>query len=541
ADPVAQDDTYSNGHNLELDVTGDPIADVITGVVPELNGDYDPDNVDEAIFEDTLTATLVDDVDFGTLVFNDDGTFTYTPDAGNTTGADSFTYTVSDEYGGTSNTATVAITLTNSDPVAQDDAYSNSHNLELDVTGDPIADVITGAVPELNGDYDPDNVDEAIFEDTLTAALVDDVDFGTLVFNDDGTFTYTPDAGNATGADSFTYTVSDEYGGTSGTATVAITLTNQAPIAQPDGYATDQDTPLVVTVPEDVITGIIPEINGDTDPDNETENRLFDDILSAILVGNGTTALGGTVVLNDDGSFTYTPPAGGAGVDSFSYYVSDGYDNSNTVTVTVNVKGIPSSTPVPAIHQLEYPVLSGCPAEMAAAAAELAVNSDQLQMMINSAMASNPNMQACDACANLLTAAATLKQLENSPHIEAIAGVFSELAPIDAPYTPEISANVETALARFREMDSQLAMLTDEQYAEYQQSAMANELVEAFVSYVAVLENDLKLTATDSVAMVMDKYGEAVEQSGNPNIGTYLIEKMEEVRPAAEPVVASAE
>jgi hypothetical protein len=90
-------------------------------------------------------------------------------------------------------------------------------------------------------------------------------------------------------------------------------------------------------------------------------------------------------------------------------------------------------------------------------------------------------------------------------------------------------------------MDSQLAMLTDEQYAEYQQSAMANELVEAFVSYVAVLENDLKLTATDSVAMVMDKYGEAVEQSGNPNIGTYLIEKMEEVRPAAEPVVASAE
>ncbi|MHC4770694.1 MAG: Ig-like domain-containing protein, partial [Planctomycetota bacterium] len=108
---------------------------------------------------------------------------TYTPDAGNTTGADSFTYTVSDEYGGTSNTATVAITLTNADPIAQDDAYSNSHNLELDVTGDPIADVITGVVPELNGDYDPDNVDGAIFDDTLTAALVDDVDFGTLVFN----------------------------------------------------------------------------------------------------------------------------------------------------------------------------------------------------------------------------------------------------------------------------------------------------------------------------------------------------------------------
>jgi hypothetical protein len=71
-----------------------------------------------------------------------DGTFTYTPDEGNDTGADSFTYTVSDQYGGTSETATVAITLTNADPVAQDDTYSNGHNLELDVTGDPIADVI---------------------------------------------------------------------------------------------------------------------------------------------------------------------------------------------------------------------------------------------------------------------------------------------------------------------------------------------------------------------------------------------------------------
>jgi hypothetical protein len=119
---------------------------------------------------------------------------------------------------------------------------------------------------------------------------------------------------------------------------VAITLTNQAPIAQPDGYATDQDTPLVVTVPEDVITGKIREINGDTDSDNETENRLFDDILSAILVGDGTTALGGTVVLNDDGSFTYTPPAGGAGVDSFSYYVSDGYDNSKAMAMTTRIR-----------------------------------------------------------------------------------------------------------------------------------------------------------------------------------------------------------
>ncbi len=347
-----------------------------------------------------------------------------------------------------------------------------------------------------------------------------------MTLNADGSFEYTPSETNTSGTDSFEYTLTDQLGATD-TAIVSITLTNQAPIAQPDGYATDQDTPLVIAIPEDVITGVIPEINGDTDPDNETGGRLFYDILSAILAGDGTTALGGTVTLNDDGSFTYTPPAGKSGVDSFSYYVSDSYDNSNTVTVTVNVKGDQPVIPVAPLPVLEIPVLSGCPAEMAAAAAELAVNSDQLQMMIQSSMASNPNMQPCNACASLLTAAATLRQMENGPHIAALAQIFDTLAPINAPFTPEVAASIQTALASFREMDSQLAMLTDEQHAEYQQSAMANELVEAFVSYIAVLENDLKLPVGDSVVLVMDKYFESIEATGNPNIGVYLIEKME--------------
>jgi titin len=288
--PVAQPDAYEEGHNVVLDVDGSSLADVITGVVPADNGDYDLDN------EDSLAASLVGDAAYGTVVLDADGTFTYTPDEGNNTGADSFTYNVSDGFN-ESNTTTVTINLTNTDPVAQDDAYSNSHNFELDVTGDPIADVITGVVPEFNGDYDPDNeADGKVFDDTLTAALVDDVDFGTLVFNDDGTFTYTPDAGNDTGADSFTYTVSDEYGGTSNTATVAITLTNADPIARDDAYSNSHNLELDVTGDPiaDVITGVVPELNGDYDPDN-ADGAIFEDTLTAALVDDVDF---GTLVFN---------------------------------------------------------------------------------------------------------------------------------------------------------------------------------------------------------------------------------------------------
>jgi hypothetical protein len=70
---------------------------------------------------------------------------------------------------------------------------------------------------------------------------------------------------------------------------------------------------------------------------------------------------------------------------------------------------------------------------------------------------------------------------------------------------------------------------------------LADELVEAFVSYVAVLENDLKLPVGDAMALVMDKYGEAIEAIGNPYISVYLIEQMEAVSVASELIVASAD
>jgi gliding motility-associated-like protein len=51
-----------------------------------------------------------------------------------------------------------------------------------------------------------------------------------------------------------------------------------------------------------------------------------------------TNPLHGDLILQTDGSFTYTPASGYVGIDSFTYVLSDSFGNSDTATVTITVK-----------------------------------------------------------------------------------------------------------------------------------------------------------------------------------------------------------
>ena len=67
--------------------------------------------------------------------------------------------------------------------------------------------------------------------------------------------------------------------------------------------------------------------------------------LTAVLVSGPSH---GTLVLNANGSFTYTPAFGYRGLDSFTYKASDGtaYSNVATVSLTINVRNRrPITTP----------------------------------------------------------------------------------------------------------------------------------------------------------------------------------------------------
>ncbi|HEX4983254.1 MAG TPA: LamG-like jellyroll fold domain-containing protein, partial [Ilumatobacteraceae bacterium] len=135
--------------------------------------------------------------------------------------------------------------------------------------------------------------------------------------------TYTPET-NYTGPDSFTFTVGDGAI-TSDPANVQITVdpVDDAPVAVDDAYSTDRDTALSVPAP-----GVLAN---DTDPEN--------DALTAVLVAGPAH---GTLDLQADGSFTYTPEAGYAGADGFTYSASDGTLGSDPASVAITVNA-PSS------------------------------------------------------------------------------------------------------------------------------------------------------------------------------------------------------
>jgi hypothetical protein len=167
----------------------------------------------------------------------------------------------------------------------------------------------------LANDTDPDG-------DALTVTAVGDAAKGSAVLNADGTITYTP-APDFNGSDTFTYTVSDGNGGTD-TAAVQVTVdaVNDAPVAANDIFAVAQDTTLTA--------------NGVLDNDWDADG----DVLSTSVISGPAH---GTLALNTNGSFIYTPEAGFVGTDSFVYQASDGHGAADTASVGIAVS---SSAPV---------------------------------------------------------------------------------------------------------------------------------------------------------------------------------------------------
>jgi large repetitive protein len=233
------------------------------------------------------------------------GDIIYNPSSG-FSGMDQFTYTVSDNFGQTSNIATVTIQVTASPPVAANDNAATPVNTPV------VIDVLAN-------DTDPNSGGVLIPSSVI---IVTGPSHGSKpsVNPTTGTVTYTPDPGFL-GTDQFTYTVSDNFGLTSNPATVTIRVTASSPIANDDSDVTPRNTPVVINV-----------LENDTDPN--PGGMLIPASVFVTVPGHGSAS-----VNTSTGDVTYTPTPGFSGIDQFTYTVSDNFDvisNAATVTILVN-------------------------------------------------------------------------------------------------------------------------------------------------------------------------------------------------------------
>ncbi|HAO22184.1 MAG TPA: hypothetical protein DCQ37_17980, partial [Desulfobacteraceae bacterium] len=207
--PVANNDAASTFNTV---ITKDVVAN-----------DTDSDGIDKATV-DLDPATAGRQITYtvagqGKFDVDNTGIVTFTP-AGTFTGIGStIKYTVNDNLGSTSNQADIIITKKpNNLPVANADTFSI------------VKDSTSNSLEVLKNDTDADG-------DSLTitgANMLIPANGGTVTFSGGKSIIYKPAAGY-TGADNFTYTISDGNGGTS-TATVYITVTSAS--ASPDTVMT---------------------------------------------------------------------------------------------------------------------------------------------------------------------------------------------------------------------------------------------------------------------------------------------------------------
>ncbi len=220
----------------------------------------------------------------GVIVYSPGPTFT---------SLDTFAYTVSDTAGGVSNAATVTISKENLAPNAVNDLVSMNKNG-------------VGIFNVLANDSDPDGF---LIPGSVTIGVRPS--HGTASVNASGQIIYTPQV-NFFGTDALTYTVQDNEGAVSNVALVTINVLNVGAPA-----ASDQE--VVIPINGARVTGV----------------------LNALAAGGPLTAVlvappaHGSLILDPQGTFSYTVGPSFPGIDRFTYKVSDGVLESNVATVTI--------------------------------------------------------------------------------------------------------------------------------------------------------------------------------------------------------------
>ncbi len=257
----------------------------------------------------------------GSITMNPDGTLTIAP--GTTAGTYTYTYEICDKLN-TSNcdTAVATVVVTASPIVANDDTMAPVSGSTGGNTPTVLVNDTLDGVPVTTGSVTLHSTGTGSTGTTL--GLTTPPAAGSITMNPDGTLTIAP--GTTAGTYTYTYEICDKLNTSNCDTAVATVVVGASPIvANDDSATTPQNTPVTVSVlGNDTLDGM------PADPAKVTVTQV-------------NPPANGSVVVNPDGTVTYTPNAGYAGTDTFTYQICENLNPANCATATVTVIVLPNS------------------------------------------------------------------------------------------------------------------------------------------------------------------------------------------------------
>ncbi|MGY5838893.1 tandem-95 repeat protein [Vibrio chemaguriensis] len=288
-------ETSGDGSNKPL--TNSPVtlsaieedSDPITITTEELLSNVDIDDADTLI----VTNVTIESGN-GTLIDNNDGSWTYIPEADDDTEV-SFSYDIIDDDGGVINgNANLDIKPVNDAPIATNDAIQTDEDSQV------VIDVLAN-----DSDIEGDDL-------SITSASVSEKQG--IVEIVDGKLVFTP-AENFNGNATISYTISDGELEDEAQVSVTVNSVNDAPIALNDATITEEDTSVTIDV-----------LPNDTDIDGDALSIES----ASVLSDQGQVEI-------IDGKLVFTPTENFNGDAEITYTVTDGQlTDEAKVTVTVN-------------------------------------------------------------------------------------------------------------------------------------------------------------------------------------------------------------
>ena len=277
----------------------------------------------------------------GELTFNPDGSYSYTPGAffnslsQGETASESFTYRVTDADGDSDTAAvTFTITGTNDGPVVAATDVAGAVT-ELVAPSGNLTD--SGAIAFSDVDLnDVHSVGAVIASAGALGALSASVSADTTGSGTGGEITWSYSvaasaveylAAGEEKVETFSFDLSDGNGGTvSRTVSVAIAGTNDAPVANSDTAATDEDHGVSINV-----------LANDTDADANDTHSVDSAVVTSGL--GAASAAGGEVAYDPGGEYQYLA-AGESATVAIDYTMSDNHGGASASSIALTINGV---------------------------------------------------------------------------------------------------------------------------------------------------------------------------------------------------------